>query len=369
MKQSTRYAQRLSGEVHERSRVSEDPGSDSPFQFVVTLGEMDMEDAFRVTLPSSFAQLTVGRFLAQVFPGDQESQARVRRHFDLKGNPDVPEMYDALVGVFGDWRGGRCTLRFFLNHGPEMELSDQVSDHLRQAPVNAAAGPGAQVLNLVVEQHYQPLDYAVEKGYATTKSELLEWLRAHTLLYFFGKSALNLRAEPEAETDRQMLRTAERLHGGGMLELSEEDLFRISERGKKRLMDLIAEAETYVGRYGVFKDVVYDLESRLVEFETGRGEDLRVQVYEAEGLDPVRVVFLLMLYEGTLRRLARDGRWDLRDEAFFAGLLRPVVDRDRADETAIERIIESGFAYLDDRAERTARASKQRDILNRVTAE
>ena len=369
MNQSTRYAKRLSGEVHEYSRVSEDPGSDGPFQLVMTLGEMDMEDAFRVTLPSSFGQLTVGRFLAQVFHGEKGSQAKVRHHFDLKSNPDVPEMYDALVDVFGDWRSGRYTLRFFLNHGPEMELSDQVSDHLRLAPVNAAAGPGELVLNLVVEQHYQPLDYAVEKGYATTKSELLDWLGAHTLLLFFGKSALNLRAEPEAETDRQMLPTAERLHGEGMVELSEEDLFLISDRGEKRLIDLIAEAETYVARYDVFKDVVYDLESRLVEFETGRGQDLRVQVYEAEGLDPVRVVFLLLVYDGTLGRLAPDGRRDLHDEAFFEGLLRPVVDRDRADEAAIERIIESGFAYLDEGAERTASASKQRDILNRLTTE
>ena len=351
MKQSTGYAKRPGGEVHERSRVSEDPGSDSRFQLVVTLGEMDMEDAFRVTLPSSFAQLTVGRFLAQVFPSDQESQARVRRHFDLKDNPDVPEMYDALVGVFADWRSGRCTLRFVLNHGPEMGLSGEVSDHLRLAAVNAAAGSGGLVLDLVIEQHYQPLEFAVKKGYATTKSELLDWLRAHTLLYLFGKNALNLRAEPKAETDRQMLPIAERLHGEGMLELTGEGLFRISERGKKRLMDLIAEAETYVGRYDIFKEVVYDAESRLFEFETGRGEDLRVQVYEAEGLDPVRVVFLLLLHDGVLGRLARDGRRDPHDEA------------------AIELIIESSFAYLDERAERTASASKQRDILNRLATE
>ena len=166
-----------------------------------------------------------------------------------------------------------------------------------------------------------------------------------------------------------MLPIAERLHGEGMLELTGEGLFRISERGKKRLMYLIAEAETYVGRYDIFKDVVYDAESRLFEFETGRGEDLRVQVYEAEGLDPVRVVFLLLLHDGVLGRLARDGRRDPHDEAFFAGLLRPVVDHDSADETAIELIIESSFAYLDERAERTASASKQRDILNRLATE
>ena len=77
-----------------------------------------------------------------------------------------------------------------------------------------------------------------------------------------------------------------------------------------------------------------------MEFGTGRGVDLRVEAFMAEGLDPIRTVFLLRLYDGTLDARLRDWAEVIESEDFYEAVLEPVVNRDGADPAAMELAIE-----------------------------
>ena len=366
MEQRPKYAKTPRGESFEGVAVESAPGGETPLTLRVTLGEMDVEDAFLVTLPATDTRTPFGEFLDRVFTEDRLGQDQVRVAFGLKENPDLPEMYDALIETFREWRSGRCSLRFFANHGPELGLSDELWRHLRVQPSEPRGVRSNATLDLVIEQRYRALDYAVHAGYADSKAQLLEWLRDHTLLYFLDTEAASLEAGPESEAG-PLLAIVRRLHEAGLLSPSEEaGGFAITEEGRRVLSGLIAETESYIVRYDVFGDVLYDEESGAAMFESGRGEDLRVPVYEAEGLDPVRVVFLLLVYESALDRYAPDWQERTVREEFFDEVLTPVVDHLIVEDAVLESIIESGFAHVEEQEQRRRGLDAQREVMARA---
>jgi hypothetical protein len=335
----------------------------SDVELRVTLGDMDLEDAFRVTLPASYSGASLGELLDRTFCEDEAGRARVRSGFDLTENPDLPEMYEALVDVFNGWRDGRFSLRLFVNHGPEAGRLDPVGDHIRSG---FAGGP---LLDLIIEQRNTPLDYAVRRGHWPGKKQLLEWLSDSALLYSMDRHGLEPRVEPATELDRRLLPVAEKLRDTGVLRPSAQTgSFEITAEGRQVLADMIAETESYLALYDIYEDVRSLDRSGPVEFGTGHGEDLRVQVYEAEGLDPLRVVFLLLLYDGTLDSYEGDWREAIQSERFYDHVLAPVVDRPEADDALIESIIESGLTYLAERDEESAATARRRELLARAGA-
>ena len=355
MMATPKYAKTLEDDPDDRVPLESAPLSETPVTLQVTLGEMDLEDAFRVTLPAMNVRTGVGGFLEQVFGDDASAQDVIRASFDLKDNPDLPEMYDAVFGVFEDWRNGRCSLHFFANHGPEVALSDELGQHLRVGSETDA------LLDLVIEQRYRPLDYAVEHGYAESKEDLLQWLQTRTLLYYLDRDKFKLEIDPKSEADRRLLPIAHRLSESDLIAPSQETRsFEITPEGRQVLANMIEETETHLDRYEVFKDVLYDVESGSASFGSGRGQDLRAPVYEAEGLDPLRTVFLLLLYDWGLDGDQSDWRESINDGEFYDYTLASVVDHQNVDEADLESIIESGFAYAEERQEQSRRLAAQR---------
>lgn len=340
------------------SYAASDPTeSDAPLTLRITLGEMALEDAFSVTLPASYARLPVEELLDRVFPAEERDRAEIRTLLDPRANPDAPEMYDALAEMFDAQRNSRCALRLFANHGPEMAPSETVAQHLR------AGG----LLDIVIEQRYTPVEYAVRRGYSESEAQLLEWLQARTLLYFLDAHSLNLSEAPESEADRRLLTIANHLRDDGLVTLTDETgLYEITEEGEEALAEMVAETESYIDRYDVFGDALYDSGSDTVLFGKDRGDDLRAPVYEAEGLDPVRAVFLLALYDSTLDTLPYDWRDAIHDPAFFDELLVSAVDYRAMEKSVLEEIIESGLAYVEERAEESQRHAAKQELLSRA---
>ena len=101
-----------------------------PFTLQVSLGEMNLEDSFWVELAPEYVDYRLGDFLDQVFSGDRKLQAKFRSWIDVKENPDLPDMYTALLEIFSEWRSGKCSLHFFANQGPEIKVTDRLDDHL-----------------------------------------------------------------------------------------------------------------------------------------------------------------------------------------------------------------------------------------------
>ena len=338
-----------------------------PFTLQVSLGEMDLEDAFWVELGPEYVDSRLGDFLDTVFSGHRKQQAKFRSLIDVKENPDLPDMYIALLEIFADWRSGKCSLHFFANQGPEIKLTDRLDDHLSlmQSPEHGI--DETPLLDLVIDHKLDVLDYLADAGYLKRKQTTMEFMQANMLMYFFDKHEYKLSVKPIDETDQNLLPIAKKLQAAKLIAPSDlDETFAITELGREAIGKTIAETDTYIDQYDVFKDVFFDPDGGDLEFETGLGRDLRVQLYEYDGQDPVRVVFLLRLYDSTFDEASATWRDSIQSEQFFGEILSPIVNAERVDEAMVETILEAGYSFAEEQSDVTAEAESQDDLLRRI---
>ena len=313
----------------------------SGFVLRITLGDMPIEDAFWIALPDDLSPLPLQHLFAQVFPPGPSLQQPFLQRLDTNGNPDLPEMYDALVEIFARAELGLCTLDTYVNHGPKLDDAADVAQHL-------TTDDAPPVLDLVLEQRFSAIDYAVHCGDFADPDEAMAWMRSRVLLFFLDSPDYALRADAVDDVDSALLPIARSLVEECLIDQpTEAEPFEITEYGMEALHGMTAEAETVVERYEVFADVLYDPESGECDFGTGLGADLRIPVYEAEDLSAARAVLLVELCDGELARLADDWRTAIHDREFFEALLLPVVERPLVDEKDLDSIIDAGFEYME----------------------
>ena len=146
----------------------------------------------------------------------------------------------------------------------------------------------------------------------------------------------------------------------------------LADPGRYLIEELIEETEAYIDQYDPFRDVYYrslrgDLVVGSVEFESNRGIDIRVEIFLNHQLDPIRTVFLLLLYDGTLDAVVGDWRNTIAKDSFFEKLLQPVVDRCHADASTINILQQLGEDYIISRRLRSDESKYQQDIIARMT--
>ena len=347
------------------------PESGGAFELHVALDGMDPEDGLRIQLPSPSAATSLSDFLDQVFPEDEDQQQQVISLLDVRANPDLPDIYETILDAFDEWRTGRSTLSFQNDANQPLDLADPITNHLQpgDAKIPFTKG-GAGGFHLHIHRHYQPLEYAIRQGFWDTKAELLEWLQTHTLLYVMDKHELRLQVSPPGVVDHALLSIAHLLQAQELIALSPEtNTFAITREGRRFIGRLLAETESYIDLYDHFKDTASEEDADMVEFDTGRGADLRVLVFIAEGLDPIRTLFLLRLYDGTLDAFGSTWQELISDESFFAGILEPVVNRQDVEEQLLERIVGAGFVYLEEKHEEARESASREEIIQSARAE
>ena len=320
----------------------------------ITLGDMPLSDAFEVVVPDVDAGSSVGDLLDRVFGAGGVRDEAVFDALDTRRNPDLPEMYADLLDVFTDWRDGRCSLRMHRNHGPEIESDDDLTPHL--AGVEGSRTP---LLDIVAEQRYTPLEYAADRWYGGDRALLVRHLREHVMLHFVGRLGHDI-AEPGPSANAALLAIADRLVEQGAIAVDADGGYSLTEDGEDRLELADAEVESSIDLYDIFGDVAHHGDH--IELGGGMGFDLRVDVYEAEGIDAAEAVLQRQLHDGTLDDLDADWRDAILDDEFFAELLIDLVDRERVDTDALEEIIEAGFAHLEEARERSDREARRRRI-------
>ena len=343
------------------------PREGDRFELQITLGEMDMEDAFRIVLPHRMSQLTVRDLLDEVFSEDETVQTEFLSALDVRANPDLPEMYEELLEIFDVWRGGDCTLRVFASDGSELRLEDRIAEHLSILRTGGETVVGDPALHLVIYQTYDVLGRFAEWGGA--EGELMKWLQRHTLLYFMDRHGFRPPVAPLDEPDLGLVPIALELASRDLIATSEESgVYEFTEGGAGLIERMIEEAESYIDRFDLFGDVLVDLDSEDMEFGTSYGVDLRVQVYGSEGVDPVRAVFLLRLYDSTLDAYLETWREEVHREKFFNEVLRPVLDNARVEDDLLGVVIESGYAHIEEIAEEDAERAFREDARRRISS-
>ena len=364
-------------------------GQDDSFTLQVLLGGMAPDNCLRVGLPTQFLEASVSQLLDKVFPADDEGQRAIAQWFDLRENPDLPLIYVVYLAACEEWRDWRCAL-LVSSDGRDVELDTPVSSLL-----DTASDP--PLLSLRLEQRYRALDYAGHHGFSGSRGELLDWMRSLTVLYFLDKHEVEIRVvtgeyaplaltkaladlqsqgiiapgtdEGDDEPQSQEIIGASSGESGDELDTAprERPLYAITtEVGRRFIAGLLSETESYIDTFDHCQDALVDLDREVVEFGSGQGMDLRVQAYMAEGLDPIRTVFLLRLYDGTFDARLRDWNEVLENEDFFEAVLEPVVNRDEVSPDAIQLVIEHAYAWLEDQQEQARREASDQDLLRRA---
>ena len=355
--------------IGEGSRLSGPPGAALavPFELRVSLAGMDPADDLRLVLPSNYAEDSIGLLFDRVFPGDGQLRSEIESMLDIRANPDLPDIYAVIVDAVEGCRKGLWELAVSTDGADGLDLTEPVYPHLQRScrDQECPGNHSCPHLHLRVGQQYHALDYAVREGFWHSKEELLGWLRELTVLYFIDKFECVLRVIPPG--NQRPVPGMTGLQVKGLIAPSNETgAFVITEDGRGFIGRLLSESEVYIDLYDHFKDADFDDEAEEVCFGRGRGVDLRAQVYKTEGLDPVRTVFLLRLYDGSLDTFAGEWTGLIGDESFFDEVLEPVINGYYVDDALIGRIVESGYSYLDERREQARRLAVERRIIRRV---
>ena len=334
-----------------------------PLTLSVSLAGLPPYAILQLTLSPESAQQSVAEILAMAFPPAAAARQSIAAGLDTRANPDLPDIYAAFLPVFDRCRLGLCELNLTAAGRPA-ELSDQASRYLSTDPA------GTPFLELTIIPQYRALDYAVAQGYTPGRAELLAWLRECTILYFLDKHEYPLPARSDAlDTPAAINATVESLRRQGLLDPdAATGLYAITPAGRRFIGALLAETESCIDRFDHFKDVLWDDDLDAAAFDTGRGLDLRVEMFVAEGLNPARTVFLLRLYDGTLDSYATDWPQLLGDDDFFNGILEPLVNRDLAPAELLTAILEDGYAYSQDQAATERERRRQESIARQVRA-
>ena len=342
---------------------AEEPGPLSPFtgrqdtRLRITLGDMPLDEAFEAGVPGVDMQGTLGDLLERLFGGDGDWSPSDE---DIARNADLPDLADELEAIFRSLDAGRSDVMFFINHGPEARAESVVGELCRTA--HAPDGTDeVPLLDLVIEQRFTPLACSVGLGHWDSRNELREHFETTALLASGRGREEACRPESEGHPIRAL---ADRLRESGLLDEGCE----LTPEGIAAL-DMLEERRRGLRRdYDVFGDIFLDEEAGVVEVGSGRGEDMRHHVYEAEGLDPVSTSFDVVGIDHVDEWI---DDWANSEDpaAFFDILLAYTVETEPPSDSALDDIIEAGLAYMEevseaeeaaDRARTAVRTSKMR---------
>ena len=326
---------------------------------------MAPEDFVLLEMPAECRILSASQLLDRAFPSGLEERQEITAKFDLRANPDLPDIYAVFLAGCDEWRDWRCAMLLTTASGKAVSLDSPVSSLID--PAMDAAG-----ISLHMEQRYRAVEYAVRHGFWADRDELLDWMRALTTLYFLDKYEVPLKISEELSP--ALRRALESLQSKGLIategdSTSNTQPFLFTSDGRNLVAALLEETEALIDNFDHYRDTAINAGSDIAEFNTGRGIDLRVEAFLAEELDPIRAVFLLRLYDGSLDHRLTDWKEAMNHDAFYEDILEPVVNRHDASPAEMELVIESGLSWLEEQEELAGRKETERQILRRTERE
>lgn len=326
------------------------------FDLRVSFSDDPLDYAFYVTVPAEAERLTLRGLIDQHLLGvTREDRERISGLLDTEANPDLPQLYLAVRRAFDDQRRGKAVVRFHLNRGPlDVNLDDPVSRHFSRA-FSESFGFDYRLVDLVIDVIDLPnLVLPPER-----QTELTREFRLIVLLYFMDRHSRDFAFEGRNLDISGIEQVADWAVTRNWLDLATKQVdgdykgvYVRTEEGNKLLRGIVRETDNLIKQYDQYADVTLDEPPR---FRTGRGDDLRIAVYRAEGIDPLRAAFLMNLENGLY-----DAAWQdiFRDDAFFRELLQIVGAPSDLPPQKLERIIRAGKAWAAQNLEETRRASR-----------
>lgn len=166
-------------------------------------------------------------------------------------------------------------------------------------------------------------------------------------LYFLHRLAIGTPVDVTKDIP-ELIDVIQECEQDGLIEIDVKSAsYKLTAKGLRTHESYIEEAQNLIRRYDIYGDVDVDGAGQ-VYFDTGLGQDVRVPVFELEGIDPFRARFLLGL---------NDKEWDALEqweqqctsEKWYREIFAPVEQAPAVDEVGkgkLLHIIDRGKAKL-----------------------
>jgi hypothetical protein len=341
------------------SDIGDYAGTD--FDLRITFGDDPLDTAFWVTVPGTAETLTLRQLIQQYLLGEsREDRERIASALDTETNPDLPSLYLAVRRAFDDIRKGTAIVRFHINKGAaDVNLDDPVMRHFSRA-FSQAYDLDYRLIDLVLQVTDLPrLTIPPQR-----QAEQMREFRLFLLLYMMDRYGQHFVFEGQDLDTSGIEAVADWAVTQGWLDLAAKDVngdykpvYSRTAEGDKLLRSLVRETDGLIRDYDQFGDVT--LTEEPPRFHTGRGDDLRIWVYQAENLDPLRAAFLINLENG-----AYDRTWQqlFRDDAFYRDLIAIAGAESPVTPQKMDRIIRAGKQWGAERRNEARRSARARDL-------
>lgn len=341
------------------SDIADYAGTD--FDLRITFGDDALDTAFWVTVPGKAEGLTLRQLIQQYLMGEsREDRERITANLDTETNPDLPELYLAVRRAFDDMQKGKAIVRFHINKGPADVSLDEPLSRLFSRAYSQEYGLDYRLIDLVLQVTDLPRLSITPQRQAEQTREF----RFALLLYLMDRYGQDFVFEGQDLDTTGIEAVADWAVTKGWLDLSAKDVrgeykpvYSRTAEGNKLLRGLVRETDDLIKNYDQFGDVT--LTEEPPRFHTGRGEDLRIWVYQAENIDPVRAAFLMNIensfYDRTWRQVFADDAF-YRELIMIAGAEPPVTPQ------KLDRIIRAGKQWATERRGEVRRSSRAREL-------
>jgi hypothetical protein len=330
------------------------------FDVRISFGDDPLDYAFWVTVPGEAERLTLrGLIDARVLGATKEDRERIAASLDTDNNPDLPELYLAVRRAFDDAARGKAVMRVHINKGPmDVPLDDPVMRHFSRA-YSRRYNFDYRLIDLVLEV----TDVAAAVVPPERQEEMKREFRAILLLYLMDRYGRDFTFEGRAFDATGVEAVADWAVRQGWLDLSAKDVggdyrgvYARTDEGNRLVRRVVRETDDLIKKYDHYADVTLD---EPPQFRTGRGDDLRIAVYRAEGIDPVRAAFLMNLENGYYDQ---DWRDVFAGDAFFRELLAVAGAPSPVSSQKLDRIIRAGKAWSERTSGESVRGARAREI-------
>jgi hypothetical protein len=339
-----------------------------PLVIRITLGDMDLLDAFYITLPADASSLSIEAAIRKhVLCENEEDRDKVRRKLSRDPNPDLLDIYDALLYLYQQAEAGEVILSFHINNGAsDIQKADPVSLHQQHCSYFGKLNRFYSLLDLVLEvyDNLDPLSELTDER----KDAMLEDFRRIFVLYLMDGFSYQPANAAKDEVSEHLSSVLEYMvsEDSGLISVNGE--YIISPRGYDLLNSIINEAEFYIDNYDIFGDV-YVNGAGEIRFNTGYGSNLVVPVFLRCGIDPYRALFVAALYLGNMDYLASDLDM-LFSETPFRELFSLIAHSPKEEDFGTElldRIIQEGSLKVQEQRLREARLKRVERIQRRIS--
>jgi hypothetical protein len=344
------------------SDIGDYAGTD--FDLRISFGDDPLDAAFWVTVPGAAEGLTLRQLIQRHVLGEsREDRERIAAGLDTDSNPDLPSLYLAVRRAFDDLRKGTAVVRFHINKGPaDVNLDDPVLRHFSRA-FSQQYELDYRLIDLVLQVTDLPRLVIPPQRQA----EQIREFRLILLLYMMDRYGHTFVFEGQDLDTSGIEAVADWAVTKGWLDLSATDIdgdykpvYTRTAAGDALLRSLVRETDRLIKEYDQFGDVT--LTEELPRFLTGRGDDLRIWIYQSEGIDPVRAAFLMNLENGVYDQTWREV---FRDDAFYRDLITIAGAESPVTPQKLDRIIRAGKRWAAERQDERRRSTRARELWER----